>query len=51
MKCFLYKQYILLLYVIMTFGNFYLFKSCAWIKNIFCMENGFENVLIKIESF
>ena len=46
MQLFLYKQNILL-YVIMSFGNFYLFKSYAWIKYMFCMENRFENVYDK----
>ena len=45
------KQNILLAYVIMSFGNFYLFKSHAWIKYMFCMKNGFENVYGKIESY
>ena len=38
------KQNILLVYVIMSFGIFYLFKSHAWIKYVFSMKNGFENV-------
>ena len=38
------KQNILLLYVIMSFDNLYLFKLCTWIKYKFCLENGFENV-------
>ena len=28
----------------MSFGNFYLFKSHEWIKYVFYMENGFEDV-------
>ena len=36
---FLIEQNILLLYVIMSFENLYLFKSYAWIKYIFCMKN------------
>ena len=36
---FLIKQNILLLYVIMSFENFYLFKSYALIKYMFCIEN------------
>ena len=47
MQFFLYKQNILLLYVIMSFGNFNLFKSYAWFKYMFCMKNGFENVYYK----
>ena len=38
------KQNILLVYVIMNFEIFYLFKLDTWIKYVFCMENGFENV-------
>ena len=38
------KQNILLLYVIMSFENLYLFKLYAWIKYKFCLENEFENV-------
>ena len=38
------KQNILLLYVIMSFANLYLFKLYALIKYKFCLENGFENV-------
>ena len=38
------KQNILLLYMIMSFDNLYLFKLYAWIKYKFCLENGFENV-------
>ena len=38
------EQNILLLYVIMSFENFYLFKTYASIKYMFCMENRFENV-------
>ena len=38
------KQNILLLYVIMSFENLYLFKLYAWIKYKFCLENGFENI-------
>ena len=38
------KQNIFLRYVIMSFIIFYLFKSDAWIKYVFCMENEFENV-------
>ena len=38
------KQNILLLYVIMSFYNLYLFKLYSWIKYKFCLENGFENV-------
>ena len=38
------KQNILLVYVIMSFGILYLFKSHAWIKYVFFMENVFENV-------
>ena len=38
------KQNILLIYVIMSFGIFYLFKFDALIKYVFCMENRFENV-------
>ena len=45
------KQNILLVYVIISLGNFYLFKSHAWIKYMFCMENEFENVYGKIESY
>ena len=41
---FLIKQNILLVYVIMSFRIFYLFKSNALIKYMFCMENEFENV-------
>ena len=41
---FLIKQNILLLYVIMSFDNLYLFKLYAWIKYKFCLKNGFENV-------
>ena len=37
------KQNILLIYVIMSFENFYLFKSHTWIKCMFCMENGYED--------
>ena len=37
------KQNILLVYVIISFGIFYLFKSDALIKYVFSMENGFEN--------
>ena len=47
MQFFLYKQNILLLYVIMSFGNLYLFKSYALIKYLFCMKNGYENVYDK----
>ena len=32
------KQNILLVYVIISLRNFYLFKSHAWIKYMFCME-------------
>ena len=39
------KQNILLVYAIMSFGNVYLFKSHAWIKYMFCMEDEFQNVL------
>ena len=38
------KQNILLLYVIMSFDNLYLFKLYVWIKYKFCLENIFENV-------
>ena len=38
------KQNILLLYVIMSFDNLYLFKLYAWIKYKFCFKNGFENI-------
>ena len=38
------KQNILLLYVIISFDNLYLFKLYAWIKYKFCLKNGFENV-------
>ena len=38
------KQNILLVYVIMNFEIFYLFKLDTWIKYVFCMKNGFENV-------
>ena len=38
------KQKNLLLYVIMSFDNLYLFKLYASIKYKFCLENGFENV-------
>ena len=38
------KQNILLLCVIMSFDNLYLFTLYAWIKYKFCLENGFENV-------
>ena len=38
------KQNILLLYVIMSFDNLYLFKLYSWIKYKFFLENGFENV-------
>ena len=38
------KQNILLLYVIMSFDNLYLFKLYALINYKFCLENGFENV-------
>ena len=38
------KQNILILYVIMSFDNLYLFKLYEWIKYKFCLENGFENV-------
>ena len=38
------KQNILLLYVIMSFYNLYLFKLYSWIKYKFRLENGFENV-------
>ena len=51
MQLFLYKQNILLLFVIMSFGNFYLFKSYAWIKYMFCIENGLRMFMIKIESY
>ena len=47
MQLFIYIHNILLLYVIMSLGNFYLFKSYAWIKYMFSMENGFENVCNK----
>ena len=47
MQFFLYKQSILFLYVIMSFEIFYLFKSYAYIKYMFCMENRFENVYDK----
>ena len=33
------KQYILLVYAIMSFRIFYLFKLDAWIKYVFCMKN------------
>ena len=36
---FLIEHNILLLYVIMSFENFYLIKSYAWIKYMFCMKN------------
>ena len=38
------KQNILLLYVIISFDNLYLFKLYALIKYKFCLKNGFENV-------
>ena len=38
------KQNNLLVYVIMSFRIFYLFKSNAWINYVFCMEKEFENV-------
>ena len=41
---FLIKQNIFLVYVIISFRIFYLFKSDAWIKYVFCMKNEFENV-------
>ena len=41
---FLVKQNILLVYVIMSFRNFYLFKLDVWIKYVFSMKNEFENV-------
>ena len=36
---FLIEQNIFLLYVIMNFENFYLFKSYTWIKYMFYMQN------------
>ena len=52
MQLFLYKQNILLLYMIMSFENFYLFKSHAWIKNT-CLawKMDLRNFIIKIESY
>ena len=41
---FLVKQNSLLVYVIMSFRMFYLFKLDVWIKYVFCMKNEFENV-------
>ena len=41
---FLIKLNIFLLYVIMSFDNLCLFKLYAWIKYLFFLENGFENV-------
>ena len=41
---FLVKQNILLVYVIMSFRNFYLFKLDVWINYVFSMKNEFENV-------
>ena len=38
------KQNILLLYVIISFENLYMFKLYTWIKCKFCLENEFENV-------
>ena len=38
------KRNILLLYMIMSFDNLYLFKLYAWIKYEFCLENRFKNV-------
>ena len=38
------KKNILLLYVIMSFENLYLFKLYARIKCKFCLKIGFENV-------
>ena len=38
------KQNILLLYMIMSFDNLYLFKLYALIKYKFCLENRFQNV-------
>ena len=38
------KQNILLLYMIMSFDNLYLFKLYALFKYKFCLENRFENV-------
>ena len=36
---FLIEHNILLLYVIVSFEIFYLFKSYAWIKYMFCLKN------------
>ena len=47
MQFFLYKQNILLLYVVMSFRNFFVFKSYAWIKYMFYTENIFYNVYDK----
>ena len=35
---FLIEQNILLIYMIMSFENLYLFKSYAWIEYMFCMK-------------
>ena len=48
---FLIKQNTLLLYVIISFENLYLFKLHAWIIYKFCLENEFENVMVGIESY
>ena len=47
MQLFLYKQNILLLYVIMSFGNFFLFKS----NTCFVWKIDLRMFLLKIESY
>ena len=47
MQFFLYKQNTLLLYVVMSFRNFFVFKSYVWIKYMFYTENRFYNVYDK----
>ena len=47
MQLFLYQQNILLLYVIKSFGNFYILKSCALIKYMLYMGNEYENIYDK----
>ena len=49
------EQNILLLYVIMRFGSFYLFKSHAWIKYMFFFfflwKMDLRMFMVKIESY
>ena len=51
MQLFLYKQNILLLYLIMSFGNFYLLNHVHGSNTCFVWKMDLRMFMIKIESY